>query len=336
MDAAGMVGCRATDPGSAWTSTCNASSRSRRGSKSRHIVSRGRRVTGALRRTLGFRSRIPHVGNGHWLGNLSRARRGAPPDGGSLKIALAVWLIGGLCRSRRAHLRRAGCDEPMPADCTPICDAFGPLPAFLYGGEHRGHRERFDRRAGCGLLELPLASSFRSDRWARALSRSVVIAVIALINIRGTRESSSVENWATATKVGALLILSVSLIGLGHGSADTSAPAVVPPTSLFAGLGGAMIGILWAYEGWQYVTFSAGETRDPQRVFPRAIAVATAALIFLYIIANLGYVAALGTNAAAASDHVAADACAQCSVRCPEVFQRAGAGIDFQRANGSC
>jgi APA family basic amino acid/polyamine antiporter len=163
-----------------------------------------------------------------------------------------------------------------------------------------------------------------------------VIAVIALINIRGTRESSSVENWATATKVGALLILSVSLIGLGHGSADTSAPAVVPPTSLFAGLGGAMIGILWAYEGWQYVTFSAGETRDPQRVFPRAIAVATAALIFLYIIANLGYVAALGTNAAAASDHVAADACAQCSVRCPEVFQRAGAGIDFQRANGSC
>ena len=34
-----------------------------------------------------------------------------------------------------------------------------------------------------------------------------------------------------------------------------------------------MIGVLWAYEGWQYVTFSAGETRDPQRVFPRAIAV---------------------------------------------------------------
>jgi APA family basic amino acid/polyamine antiporter len=124
----------------------------------------------------------------------------------------------------------------------------------------------------------------------------VVIAVIALINIRGTRESSSVENWATGAKVGALLVLSIALIALGHGSADTSAPAVVPPTSLFAGLGGAMIGILWAYEGWQYVTFSAGETRDPQRVFPRAIAVATAALIFLYIIANLGYVAALGNK----------------------------------------
>ena len=69
-----------------------------------------------------------------------------------------------------------------------------------------------------------------------------------------------------------------------------------------------MIGVLWAYEGWQYVTFSAGETREPQRVFPRAIAVATAALVGLYLLANIAYVAALGANAAAASDRVAADA----------------------------
>lgn len=59
---------------------------------------------------------------------------------------------------------------------------------------------------------------------------------------------------------------------------------------------------------WQYVTFSAGETRDPQRVFPRAIAVAMFALIVLYVLANLGYVAALGPIAASRSDHIAADA----------------------------
>ena len=63
-----------------------------------------------------------------------------------------------------------------------------------------------------------------------------------------------------------------------------------------------MIGVLWAYEGWQYVTFSAGETRDPQRVFPRAIAVATFALIVLYLLANVGYVAAIGPAAAAQSE----------------------------------
>jgi basic amino acid/polyamine antiporter, APA family len=135
----------------------------------------------------------------------------------------------------------------------------------------------------------------------------LMIVVIAVVNVRGTRQSSSVENWTTSAKAGALLLLSILLIALGHG-AGTAAPAIPAPSSLFAGIGGAMIGILWAYEGWQYVTFSAGETRDPQRVFPRAIAVATAALIVLYMVANFGYVAALGVNSAAASDHVAADA----------------------------
>ncbi len=58
------------------------------------------------------------------------------------------------------------------------------------------------------------------------------------------------------------------------------------------------------------MTFSAGETRDPQRVFPRSIAVATFALIVLYLLANVGYVAAIGPAAAAQSSHVAADATA--------------------------
>ena len=69
-----------------------------------------------------------------------------------------------------------------------------------------------------------------------------------------------------------------------------------------------MIGVLWAYEGWQYVTFSAGETRDPQRVFPRAIALATFALVVLYLLANVGYISALGPATAAKSEHVAGDA----------------------------
>jgi APA family basic amino acid/polyamine antiporter len=79
-------------------------------------------------------------------------------------------------------------------------------------------------------------------------------------------------------------------------------------TSAWSGVGVAMIAVLWAYEGWQYVTFSAGETVDPQRVFPRAIAVATFILVLLYVLANVGYVAALGPAGAARSDHVAADA----------------------------
>ncbi len=77
---------------------------------------------------------------------------------------------------------------------------------------------------------------------------------------------------------------------------------------LLSGMGLGMIGVLWAYEGWQYVTFSAGEALNPQRTFPRAIVLGTASLVGIYLFANVGYLAALGTEGVAGSDRVAAEA----------------------------
>jgi APA family basic amino acid/polyamine antiporter len=72
----------------------------------------------------------------------------------------------------------------------------------------------------------------------------------------------------------------------------------------------AMIPVLWAYEGWQYVTFSAGETLEPQRTFARGIVAGTTLLIGIYVVANVGYFSALGVDGVAASTRVATDAAA--------------------------
>ena len=69
-----------------------------------------------------------------------------------------------------------------------------------------------------------------------------------------------------------------------------------------------MISVLWAYEGWQYATYSAGETLNPQRTFPLAFLAGTAVLIALYLFANVGYLAALGASGVAESTRVAASA----------------------------
>jgi APA family basic amino acid/polyamine antiporter len=69
-----------------------------------------------------------------------------------------------------------------------------------------------------------------------------------------------------------------------------------------------MISVLWAYEGWQYATFSVGETVDPQRTFPRALMLGSVMLIAIYLLANVAYLAALGTTGVMASERVAADA----------------------------
>lgn len=265
---------------------------------------------GSLRRTLGFTDLVmltlgTVIGSGIFLVPAVVLRQ----TGGRLGLALSVWLIGGVVSFLGAlTYAELGAANPDAGGLySYIRDAFGPLPAFLYGWTS------FLVIASGSIATLAVAFSNYLGQLipmgpiTARIASVLMIVVIAVVNVRGTRQSSSVENWTTSAKAGALLLLSILLIALGHG-AGTAAPAIPAPSSLFAGIGGAMIGILWAYEGWQYVTFSAGETRDPQRVFPRAIAVATAALIVLYMVANFGYVAALGVNSAAASDHVAADA----------------------------
>jgi APA family basic amino acid/polyamine antiporter len=69
-----------------------------------------------------------------------------------------------------------------------------------------------------------------------------------------------------------------------------------------------MITVLWAYEGWQFGTYSAGEVMNPQRCFPRTFLFGSLILIGLYLFAVVAYLVALGPAQAAASDAIAAAA----------------------------
>lgn len=232
---------------------------------------------------------------------------------GHLGVALLVWVVGGVVSFLGAlTYAELGAVTPEAGGLYAyIRDAFGPLPAFLYGWAS------FLVIASGSVATLAVAFSAYLGQLipigtvGAKVASALMIAVITFVNVRGTRQSATVENSATLLKVGALLVIGVALLAVGRAwpASSTVWPAALSG-SVFSGFGAAMIGVLWAYEGWQYVTFSAGETRDPQRVFPRAIAAATFALIVLYVLANVGYVAAIGPAAAAQSTHVAADATA--------------------------
>jgi APA family basic amino acid/polyamine antiporter len=137
----------------------------------------------------------------------------------------------------------------------------------------------------------------------------VMIFVVAALNIRGTRQSADVQGVATLIKAGVIVLLALVLVATasgGHG-AQRWWPESFSATTI-TGAATGMIGVLWAYEGWQYVTFSAGETLDPQRTFARGIVIGTLLLIFIYVFANVGYFAALGVDGVATSTRVASDA----------------------------
>ena len=60
-----------------------------------------------------------------------------------------------------------------------------------------------------------------------------------------------------------------------------------------AGFGAAMLGALWAYDGWQNVAPLSGEIRDPQRNLPRAFVGGTLTVAALYLFVNTAYFFAL-------------------------------------------
>ncbi|HVP46178.1 MAG TPA: amino acid permease, partial [Bryobacteraceae bacterium] len=85
-----------------------------------------------------------------------------------------------------------------------------------------------------------------------------------------------------------------------------AAPAPVDGAFSWAQFGVAMIACLWAYEGWNCLSFVAGEVKRPERNLLLALALGTAALIAIYLAANVAYLHVLSVPAIAATDRVAA------------------------------
>jgi APA family basic amino acid/polyamine antiporter len=278
-----------------------------------HPPAGGQPAANALRRSLGFTDLVlitvgTVIGSGIFLvPSVVLRQTGLDP-----RLALLVWTAAGILSLLGAlTYAELGAMRPDAGGLyVYIRDAFGPLTAFLYGWTS------FFVIASGSMATLAVAFSGYLSQLvplgpvgAKLVSIGV-IAVTAAVNIAGTRKGATVQNWTTGAKVLTLVSLSGALIALGHhsGASLFAAAAGGGETGAAPRIGAAMIGVLWAYEGWQYVTFCAGETRDPQRVFPRAITIATVGLIVIYLLANVGYMTALGVPAAAASDHVAVDA----------------------------
>ena len=268
-------------------------------------------MTEQLRRTLSLRDLIfivvgTVIGSGIFLTPGAVVR-----NAGSGGMALVVWTVGGVLSLLGAlTFAELGAAKPDSGGLyVYLRDAFGPPLAFLYGwtmflvigsGSLATLGAAFPRYVEVFVPLGPVAE--------RAISVLMILAV-TILNVRGTRRSADVQGIATTIKV--LVIVALAAVLVLKGSGQPHVNVWWPERLSLATITGAvtgMIGVLWAYEGWQYVTFSAGETVDPQKTFARGIVVGTLLLIGIYVFANFGYFAALGVDGVAASKTVAADA----------------------------
>jgi amino acid transporter len=196
-----------------------------------------------------------------------------------------------------------------------IREGWGRLPAFLFGWSEliiiraaslgaisTTFAEYLFRLAGRDPTHGPTANAVH---WVAAIA----IACTAALNYRGLRLGSAVQNVTTIAKYGGLLLVVLVAMAVGFGAHGVShfTPMAPPGSFGVARFGLALVSVLWAFDGWADLSFVAGEVADPRRVLPRAIIGGTLAVIAIYLLANVAYLAVLPVDTIRASPLVAAD-----------------------------
>ena len=248
---------------------------------------------------------------------------------GSVGWLIGSWVITGLL-TITAALSYGELAAMMPragGQYVYLREAWSPICGFLYGwtlfmviqtgtvaavgvGFARYLGTLWPRIAEDAYIVPPIHVT---SRYAVSLSTAQLIGVllIALLtwgNARGINYGKAIQNTFTSAKLAALFgVIVVGAVGwsLAGKSNFTDlwrpqgftpvAPGVTPLTAfgLLAALCMAQVGSLFSADGWNNITFTAGEVKNPRRNVPLSLALGTFIVIALYVGANIAYAAIL-------------------------------------------
>ncbi|MFI5257426.1 MAG: amino acid permease [Gemmatimonadales bacterium] len=229
---------------------------------------------------------------------------------------MAVWVAGGLFALCGA-LTLAELSGALPETGGAyvfIREGWGRLPAFLFGWSELV----LIRAASLGAISTTFAEYLlRVLGYDPSVApytdyvhyvAAVAIILTATFNYVGLRWGSLVQNLTTLAKYGGLLFIIVLAFSLGLPRTGGHYTPAVPAGSFHvAAFGLALVSVLWAFDGWADLSFVSGEVKDPRRTLPRAIIIGTVAVIVIYLLANLAYMAVMPVEEIRHSRLVAAD-----------------------------
>ncbi|MBI4521776.1 MAG: amino acid permease [Gemmatimonadetes bacterium] len=263
----------------------------------------------------------------------------------SAPLLLLAWGVGGLLTLAGA-LTFAELGAAMPeagGQYVYLREAYGHLWGFLFGwilflvsmggsiaalgvgfAEYVGHFFPGISSANI-LVTLPLMTlglPFRISFSAVQLLALAVILVLSACNYVGVGYGKGIQNVVTVIKIATLLLF--VLLGLSIGRTIpvdfTLNPQAIPPLDLAMGFGVALIAISWAFDGWNNITYIAGEIRHPGRNLPLALVAGTVVITGLYLLVNFVYLSALPVDEMAGVVRIA-------ERTSTALFGRAGTGL---------
>ena len=230
-------------------------------------------------------------------------------------LFLGVWVVGGII-SLSACVAFAELGSMFPdsgGQYVYLRETYGDLVAFLYGWM------LFTVANGGTIAALAVASAAYMGQIVPVISQEhvmfafagivftrahvialVLIALLTYVNVVGLRWGALLQNVSTWTKFLAMAAFVVLGFAIGKGSwvhfssSGTAGLSMgLGPSQWISALGVGLIAVFFAYDGWVYITWVAGEVKEPRRNVPLAMVLGVLAVGAIYIAMNMTYLYAM-------------------------------------------
>jgi len=241
-------------------------------------------------------------------------------------LFLGVWVLGGII-SLFGCVAFAELGSMFPdsgGQYIYLREAYGDLPAFLYGWM------LFSVANGGSIAALAVASAAYMGQVVPVISQEhvvvsalgitltrthlvglLLIAVLTYVNVVGLRWGALMQNLSTWTKFAAMATFVVLGFAMGKGhwtnfsSHGASLTMGLSPGQFISAMGIGLIAVFWAYDGWVYITWVAGEVKDPRRNVPLAMVLGILVVGAIYMAMNLTYIYAMPLSEIAQHETIA-------------------------------
>ncbi|WP_434302146.1 APC family permease [Clostridium botulinum] len=228
-------------------------------------------------------------------------------NAGSPMLGILAWLVGGLI-TIASGLTVAEIAAAIPKTggiFVYIKELYGEKLAFLLGWVQSIVYIPGSAAALSIILSIQITSFIPLTAIEQKVLAIVFIIFIMILNIISTKLVSKMQGIISIAK----LIPIIAIIALGFIKGTAKGDILnISSSSTVSGFGAALLGTLWAYDGWISVGNMAGELKNPKKDLPKSIIIGLGTTIVVYVLINLALINIIPMGAIITSEKPASDA----------------------------
>ena len=229
---------------------------------------------------------------------------------GEAWLILGVWVLGSLVAGLSTVVlsEMAAALPEAGGKYVYAKHAWGPTMGFLAGWS-----ELLVSRGFSGASKAVVIAEYiriLAGRGSVPVLAGCVVLAFFVLHTRGLKASTTFQNVTTALKILVILLIAAAGIWAGDMAGFGADPMITTADSTLEGLALAYLSVSFACYGWEDAAKMAEEVKEPGRALPRILVGGAAAVLVLYLLMNVSFLAALTPQEMAGSELVASDAIA--------------------------